>query len=270
MQYWLIADTHIDCQSMICSGSRPADFTQQILANWAKCVKAEDTVLHLGDAAYDDCGLGKLLDLPGRKILIRGNHDKLSTESYMRKGFVLCCDELIMEMHGLRILFTHKPRYEHTCDINIHGHRHDVYQGTVQKLMLPIALETMGYAPIPMNQRFWKYLDSWAAHYWRSGIQPEQERICAIGQMPIRQLREQDLYGNLPTDSHKARRYRRDIIERFMQSEDYQQHNVRSVCHGIAREYIDARIDLEEARERLQACLAKERARWTALGGNPL
>lgn len=261
MQYWLIADTHIDCNSMIRSGSRPADFTQQILDLWASSVRSEDTVLHLGDAAYNDVGLEKLLALPGRKILIRGNHDKLSTESYMRKGFQLCCDELVMELHGIRILFTHKPRYEHTCDINIHGHRHDLYQENGQKLLLPISLEMMGYAPIPMDHHFWRRLENWVANYWQKGILPKAEDIKGLGQLPHAELREQDLYGNLPTDTHKARRYRRDIIERWMSGDDFRNFNLRHRCHKLAKDYVNERLDLAETRKQMQLLLEAERRR---------
>lgn len=83
--------------------------------------------------------------LTGRKILIRGNHDRNHSNSWwMSNGFDFSCDSLVIR----DILLTHEPanaiinadgweKYgsleantlPHDCKINIHGHLHNIWDG---------------------------------------------------------------------------------------------------------------------------------------------
>lgn len=109
---------------------RPADFTEILIRNWHNTVTPEDLVIHLGDVA-----IGHLSDwqwiipsLPGRKILIRGNHDdNRSCDWWMKNGFELACDGMIYRGWWL----THKPASalpEGTMG-NICGHLHNIWHG---------------------------------------------------------------------------------------------------------------------------------------------
>ncbi len=108
---------------------RPADFTEQIIKNWNNLVFPDDTVIHLGDV-----GIGKLEDwnwivpnLPGRKILVRGNHDKRTCDWWMKNGFDFACDALIYR----GVWLTHKPAkvLPEGCMLNVHGHLHNIWHG---------------------------------------------------------------------------------------------------------------------------------------------
>ena len=107
---WTITDTHFDHHAMIKNCGRPVNFDAIICRNWRERVKPQDTVIHLGDCAWRSEGMKRLLELPGKKILVRGNHDDKSLEKYMEMGWDFACDSIVMKLGGVVILFSHKPR----------------------------------------------------------------------------------------------------------------------------------------------------------------
>jgi calcineurin-like phosphoesterase family protein len=98
--------------------------------NWKQVVKPEDTVIHLGDVQ-----IGKKSDqhdilssLPGRKILVRGNHDRQwSCTRWMSAGFDFACDSMIFRNCWL----THEPadKLPTGTTLNLHGHLHNIWHG---------------------------------------------------------------------------------------------------------------------------------------------
>jgi len=127
MRIFVIADTHFGHLSLIEKyQSRPPNFQEQIIKNWKRTVNADDLVIHLGDVV-----VGKSSDwattipnLPGRKVLVPGNHDLKSESWYMSNGFDFCCHQFLMNIYGLKILFSHEPAVYGDFDLNIHGHLH--------------------------------------------------------------------------------------------------------------------------------------------------
>ena len=83
--FWAIGDTHL-------SFAKPRDFTQfgekwhdhtdRIAAHWRQSVQPHDVVLMLGDTSWANStsrvrpDIEWLAELPGRKVMIRGNHDR--------------------------------------------------------------------------------------------------------------------------------------------------------------------------------------------------
>jgi calcineurin-like phosphoesterase family protein len=66
--------------------------------------------------------------LPGRKILVRGNHDRNRSVSWwMDNGFDFACDSMIFRGMWL----THEPArtLPHGTHLNIHGHLHNIWHG---------------------------------------------------------------------------------------------------------------------------------------------
>lgn len=102
MSLYVIADLHLDTQSnqksMEVFGNRWRDYVQKIRNNWSRLVGPQDTVVIPGDISW---GLNleaaipdlKWIDsLPGRKILLKGNHDFWwSTLSKMQSAFCENC-----------------------------------------------------------------------------------------------------------------------------------------------------------------------------------
>lgn len=123
---------------------------------WQDTVKKEhDKVWVLGDAAFTKEGLSKIALLRGRKFLVRGNHDTLSTYEYS-----LVFEEIyglfMYKRHKLiRAWLSHAPIHpaELRGGINIHGH---VHNDTIVETGAPgrhdsryvnASPENLGYAP---------------------------------------------------------------------------------------------------------------------------
>ena len=149
---WVITDTHFFHEDIIAACGRPLDFQQQILRNCRQLVAAQDTLIHLGDVIfYEYPRLPELLDFPGRKILVQGNHDRKPRGWYERNGFDFACDALVLG----DVLFSHQPRHL-TPDIrwNLHGHWHNLpntlpdFYTTGHQLL---ALEYTGYGPVELQ-----------------------------------------------------------------------------------------------------------------------
>jgi len=127
---YLIADTHFNHANIATYCDRPADFTERLIRNWASIVKPEDIVIHLGDVFIGKAEGWKAIyhTLTGRKILIRGNHDrKHSVTWWMNNGFDTACDG----MRFRNCWLTHEPDTSRAggCDLNIHGHLHNIWHG---------------------------------------------------------------------------------------------------------------------------------------------
>lgn len=128
MNVYIISDTHFNHQNMQTYCLRPSNFTERIIKNWNQTVKPEDTVIHLGDVMIGKKSEWIMPSLPGRKILIRGNHDRSqSCAWWMGHGFDFVCDGLIFRHAWL----THEPAntLPVETEINIHGHLHNIWDG---------------------------------------------------------------------------------------------------------------------------------------------
>lgn len=149
---WIIADTHFYHQWIIDRGHRPSDFNERIIANWQRMVSVCDTVIHLGDVIFDrDRTLGEIMStLPGwKKILVRGNHDGHSHGWYLRHGFSMVCEGLLMH----KVWFTHHPALvlPDGALINVHGHLHKMKHDPLPAHCKLLALEDTDYRPVELS-----------------------------------------------------------------------------------------------------------------------
>lgn len=141
---WVISDTHFEHDNIKKLCHRPEDYNEQIINDWKAKVKPDDVVLHLGDVAWPR-GWGYIKDLPGKKILVRGNHDGKSMFNLMNKGFDLCVEQLVLKIEGRMIAFTHVPMIFHEFDINVCGHLHQCAMIDSVCPHYVIRLEEQGY-----------------------------------------------------------------------------------------------------------------------------
>lgn len=124
----LFADSHLNHANIATYCDRPKDFTDMIMKRWNERVADDDTVIHLGDVAIGPRQLieFQVRSLRGTKILVRGNHDHHgSLRWWMEHGFAFACDALKFGSLWL----THEPATELPtgCDLNIHGHLHNIW-----------------------------------------------------------------------------------------------------------------------------------------------
>lgn len=167
MKIWITTDTHLGHDAMISYCGRPKNHSELILVALRENVKEGDTLIHLGDICMgaDDAWH---LDLAGYlpkdivRILIKGNHDKKSTNWYMNHGWNLVFDKLPFSYNGKRILFSHIPERKQKfddLDLNIHGHFHNNahrMEGEVKGFYNPeyhklLAIENTDYKPVTLD-----------------------------------------------------------------------------------------------------------------------
>lgn len=92
-----------------------------IVLDWQSSVKKKDTVYVLGDACFTLETLPVFGNLAGKKILIRGNHDELPAQEYL-KYF----DEVYGIIKYKGYWLSHAPIHPNELrdKQNIHGHVH--------------------------------------------------------------------------------------------------------------------------------------------------
>lgn len=129
-QIYFISDTHLGSRfwASVRGFSSPAEMDDWILQDWANTVKPGDKVYHLGDVANDLHSLTKLKDVPGRKVLIKGNHDIFKLKYYV---------DIFKDIRALHqvdfdinnVVFTHIPIAKEQLEyfqFNVHGHVHRI------------------------------------------------------------------------------------------------------------------------------------------------
>lgn len=95
---------------------------EYVIWEWCSKISKRDIVYVLGDAAFTTDGIESFKNLPGRKILIRGNHDLCDTSAYLK---------VFEEVYGFlkykEFWLSHAPihPYELRGKVNLHGHVHN-------------------------------------------------------------------------------------------------------------------------------------------------
>lgn len=126
---YVTTDTHFYHDKIIEYCNRPPNYQDLIINNWKNEIKKEDIIFHLGDVTWGSKEQLKDImdDLPGTKILIRGNHDR----SHSNNWFISCGFSAVLEKAQVSgILFSHMPSFLHEKEIergviNVFGHFHN-------------------------------------------------------------------------------------------------------------------------------------------------
>jgi len=90
--------------------SNVAEMNDALMKNYRNAVGSKDTVLWLGDCFLCPPELARniLTQLPGRKILCLGNHDR-SAAAMARMGFDLVTDAVTLNIAGRTVRANHYP-----------------------------------------------------------------------------------------------------------------------------------------------------------------
>ncbi len=156
---FVIGDTHFSHENIIKYCDRPyssiEEMNENLVQNWNEVVGEEDTVIMVGDFA-----LGKREEvikygqqLNGRKILVRGNHDRATDTLFTEAGFITVHKKpLALDFDGTKIIFSHAP-LNPTEHINVHGHIHSsCIQEPGDELHYCVCVEAIGYKPIRLTE----------------------------------------------------------------------------------------------------------------------
>jgi calcineurin-like phosphoesterase family protein len=133
-----------------------------LIDNWNNCVKPNDLIFHLGDVFFCSSERMKWISdrLNGRKILIRGNHDKGVSDTKFRKlGF-----DVFNYYFYESFLLSHYPQHygplKSLCSntdviANIHGHVHSQIQGLDQDYYKCVSVELTDYEPVALEEIYY-------------------------------------------------------------------------------------------------------------------
>lgn len=152
---FVISDTHFEHDNIVRYCDRPFEHNEIMVERWNNTVGADDTVLHLGDFAFGGIVVVRdyLSVLNGKKLLLRGNHDRAAHGSYLDAGFAeVFRDSSIKIAAYPRLVFSHKPLDVSELDpgvLNVHGHTHNT---TVDdRRHLNLSVECTSYTPVPIE-----------------------------------------------------------------------------------------------------------------------
>lgn len=156
---YVTSDTHFNHNNIIEYCNRPfnsiEEMNETIIKNWNDTITNDDYVFFLGDFCLGNrenlIELGHKLN--GHKILIMGNHDRVSAtafkdagfETIHKKGVIVKFDEF-----DITIQFSHAPKYnDELVYPNVHGHVHDKAENDAMHFCA--CLEVNDYKPVLLD-----------------------------------------------------------------------------------------------------------------------
>ena len=154
---YILADSHYGHKNMEQFCGRPSGFEYKLNANIKHTVRSQDVIIFLGDVCFGnkDFLISMISDLPGHKILTKGNHDRRSNTWFYSAGFDFVCDEITIG----NIVLSHFPVDIREGQVNIHGHFHNVPSSRWEPSLVErltdshylCSLEIADYQPILLN-----------------------------------------------------------------------------------------------------------------------
>ena len=153
MKFFAIADLHFGHKNIIKYCNRPFADTDEmdraLIKNWNETVSNNDTVLVLGDVGFGskEYIASLIKQLNGKKILIMGNHDNWSEQTYRDMGFhtvsrfPILWNDFYLLSHAPLILSETTPYF------NLYGHVHDDSRYVDTASSKCVSVERIGYRP---------------------------------------------------------------------------------------------------------------------------
>lgn len=197
---FVTSDTHFSHARISELAGRPfasvEEMDAELIRRWNETVAPQDVVLHLGDVALGpiDQSLPLTAQLHGRKLLVPGNHDRVSsatqskrarerfTPLYESAGWEILPEIIEGTRGGRRILASHYPYSGDTQGADrhtshrppdhgvplLHGHTHDRDNGPLGH-QFHVGVDAFGYAPIAFS-----VVDAWLEDLHREAKRPPQ------------------------------------------------------------------------------------------------
>ena len=152
---WLWSDLHMGDHLALGTFGRPFDnipeMDESLLEAWHQTVGADDTIIVAGDVTLGSPRerpqrTQRIIDAPGYKVLVYGNHDENGQGGVVTDGF----DEayFAVSLAGNPVLLvTHVPLTDVPSGIvNVHGHTHQ-HQAAGANRHINICVEQLEYRP---------------------------------------------------------------------------------------------------------------------------
>ncbi len=160
--FW--SDLHINHTNIIKYASRPFEtvdhMNQVMLGNYWNAVTDKDVVVFGGDVAFGDLEVAKelLRNLPGKKVLVLGNHDFDKNQCIFRDYKIFDITTMAFSFQkkiedlNFNVLVTHYPIAPDALPINtinIHGH---IHQHLPNEKNINMSVEHTNFSPIVMDE----------------------------------------------------------------------------------------------------------------------
>lgn len=175
MNTFFYADPHFFHEAVITLCERPfsgvTEMNESLIKRYNALVGEDDFVYWLGDISFGRFSEAEAVFrwLHGRRILIQGNHDKLSRTQYTKLGFSAVLQETKIRLNGHTFLLSHYPyppteedlkgRCEIKYDVRyldqrptdrgewlLHGHVHQAWKQ--RRRMINCGVDVWNYAPV--------------------------------------------------------------------------------------------------------------------------
>jgi len=161
------SDQHFDHENIIRHCSRPfsslREMNETLIKNWNSVVKKTDTVYVLGDFSFaGPANINKVSRvaniLNGEKILVLGNHDRLSSFQYIDVGFNSVHTSLTIELFNSIYFLTHDPaiatviKSGHTI---LCGHIHNLFHHMTANngnIVFNVGVDVNEFKPVSITQ----------------------------------------------------------------------------------------------------------------------
>lgn len=155
MKTFIISDTHFSHANIIRYCNRPYTnveaMNDDMIMKWNSIISPEDRVIHNGDFSFaKDGDIDIFNNLNGRKILVKGNHDK----RIMKFEWESIHDILEFTLNDKRVIMCHYPleSWNHMFhgSIHLYGHVHDKSMPII-KNRYNICVEMTDYSPVNLD-----------------------------------------------------------------------------------------------------------------------
>ena len=160
---WVFSDLHLGHDNIIGYRNRPfrdvGHMDNALFDRWAGALDWEApgaTLVCVGDVAFKrgmtEGNFARIAAMPGRKILVPGNHDFSGTGELRVEGFDEAC-ALLYARGDPKLVFTHVPlRADHLPAgwVNVHGHMHD--DPPTETPHINVSVEQLDYSPVALSR----------------------------------------------------------------------------------------------------------------------
>jgi len=172
-KFFFISDMHFCHKNIDELAEREEGWVETLMSNWNNTVSEDSTVFIVGDACLDikkySCCKEYISKLNGRKILIRGNHDRYENGKLLSVGYEFVLSNLfikVMAKSPFNIYVQHIPpaerdieslmnkmrRYPHVV-VHGHVHRKKPFVYTIKGVkFINVSVEVVNYTPISLEE----------------------------------------------------------------------------------------------------------------------
>lgn len=225
-----ISDTHFGHFNIIRYDNLPFNSVEEmdetIIKNWNDRVSKEDTVYILGDFSWykEEKTLEILKKLNGNKILIKGNHDRISTRLAQQFNAITNYIETID--NGTKVILSHYPmpfwNGQFRNSVHLYGHVHTSHQWHMFESWMKEARQLQD---IPMRA----YNVGYMLPYMKFGPKTLEDIICKINKL----TQSKDLSNNEEDAKVINKLSEKEFYEKYCQMCGSQR------CEGIGTEWFD-------------------------------